>query len=237
MTAVITTRGGPDASAGCARSTASTSTCAPATSTVPGRQRLGQDHTSGCCSGSCCPPARSSCWAAHAARRTAGAPACGAPHRGPPATATSPGGRTWRSSTPPARAFLAHPAARIDEVSSSGAGRVGRRGEALLLGMRQSSAWPARCCAVRSCSCSTSRPTAWTRRASPRCAAAARPARRDDGLPVQSPAGRGGAAVLARGVLDRARLVLQDCWRSPPRPGDRRAHPDPDRVRACSTAG
>ena len=36
--------------------------------------------------------------------------------RAPPTTATSPGGRTWRCSTPPARWFLRTRRARIDEV-------------------------------------------------------------------------------------------------------------------------
>ena len=57
--------------------------------------------------------------------------------------------------------------------------------------------------------------------------------RRDDGLPVQSPAGRGGAAVLRVGVLDRGRLVLQDQLATLTAPTGRRScTPDPRPVRA-----
>ena len=185
---------------------------------VPGRQRLGQDHHR---------PHAARAGAAHPrGDRRCSAPGC----RGPAAaccpgsarssrvrrtTGTCPAGRTSRCSTPPGRAARGAPGGRGSTRCSS---RWGWPGSAAGRSRRTRSAcgsgsgWPARCSAVRSCWCSTSRPTASTRRASPRSASCCSTCTASGTTVFLS------SHLLAEveqlcsrvGVLDRGRLVLQD---------------------------
>ena len=90
-------------------------------------------------------------------------------------------GRTGRTHLRLLADAIGVPASRVNEVLDlvglSDAG--GRRIRGYSLGMRQRLASPGRCWPTRRCSCSTNRPTGWTRRASAGCAgcsAATRPA-------------------------------------------------------------
>ena len=192
-------------SAGCARSTASTSTCAPATSTGSSAPTArARRRRSGCCSGWCCPPAgRSSCSASGC--RGPGGGCCRASarwSRGRPTTATCPAGRTWRCSTPPAAGGSWRTRRAADRRRPRpGRARRGRPppGQGLLA-RHAAAARPGRRAAAPSGAArarrADQRPGPAGHHRGPR--AAARPApHRDDGLPVQPPAGRGRAAVLA----------------------------------------
>ena len=179
---------------------------------------------------------RSSCSASRCRRpRARCCPQVGALVEGPAAYGHLSGaGEPARCSTPPDRAARRRTrAARIDEVLEQvGLGGGGRpAGEGLLARHAAAAGLAAALLRRPSCWCSTSRPTAWTRRASReiRELLLELNAGRDDRVPVQPPAGRGRAAVhpgrRARprpaGAAGRARRAAP-----PTGPAHDRAHPD-----------
>ena len=184
------------------------------------------------------PPAgRSSCWAGRCRGPAAGAAAGGRAHRGPGALrAPVRAARTWRCSTPAGPGALAHPRRPGRRgARAGGAGRRRRRPvKAYSLGMRQRLGLAGallRRSGAAGAGRADQRPGPAGHHRDPRAAAGPAP-RRDDGLPVQPPAGRGGAAVLPgrrarpRPAGAAGRLALR---------ADRVdvVHtPDPDRVRA-----
>ena len=179
---------------------------------------------------------------ADAARRPAGAAAGRRADRGPGrTTGTCPAGRTSRCSTPSGpRRRRGGPGGSGSTRCSSRSGWPGSaagRSRPTRSACGSGSGWPGRCCAAPSCWCSTSRPTAWTRRASREI--------RELLLELH----RGGTTVFLSshllaeveqlctrvGVLDRGRLVLQDAAGHADRARPARpwcTPPAPDRVRA-----
>ena len=203
---------------------------------LPRRQRLGQDDDGPHAArpGAADQRRDRAARRADAPGRPAGAAAGRRADRGPGALrAPVRPGEPRRCSTPSGpRRLVADPAAAGRRGAR--AGRAGRRrppaGQGLLArACGSGSGWPARCCAVPSCWCSTSRPTAWTRRASPRsasCCSSCTAAGRRSSCPATCWP-RSSSCATRVGVLDRGRLVLQDELATLTAPDrlDRGAHP------------
>ena len=198
---------------------ASISTSGPATSTASWAPTArARPPPSGCCSAWCWrPPDGSSCSASRCRGRGRVLPQVGALVEGPAAYGHLSGRANLTCSTPAARAGPRRRTgrARIGEVLEqvglagsrppAGQGVLPRHAAAARTGRR--AAAPA-----RSCWCSTSRPTAWTRRASARSASCCCSCNAAGTTIFLS------SHLLAEveqlctrvGVLDRGRLVLQD---------------------------